>query len=249
MSDEPQRRPGHLYDPAEPLPEHLKPPAEEPFTYRVKDTDSVRTAQRILALGYAGWLGILGMFVGFAIAYMNGGNVFLYVLAGLVIGTALAMFIGLYFAGGAGSAASTVYMPSGKSVPPVRQYSLADSLIARERFDDAVAELTRCAAQYPADAEPRVRLARLHRDRLHDHERAIHWFRQTLAVSALDPGVEIGVTRELIEVYTHRLRTPVRALPDLARLAQRHPASPAGEWARREMAEIKSAMREDEARG
>ncbi|HSJ08617.1 MAG TPA: tetratricopeptide repeat protein [Longimicrobiales bacterium] len=242
MSDD-KRRPGHVYDPENPIPDHLRPPEPKPFTYKVKDTDSAAAAFRIRALSYGGWLGILGMFVGMAVALETGGNILLHVLAGLVIGTLVATFIGLVVAGRAGVMASTVYMPSGRSTPPVRQYSLADSLITRERFDDAVTELKRAAAQYPADPEPRLRLARLYRDRLQNHDDAVHWFRQTLGVVRLDAGTEIAATRELIEVYTHRLNTPRRALSDLARLAERHPGPPAGDWARREMAEIRELLR------
>lgn len=94
------------------------------------------------------------------------------------------------------------------------------------------------------DSARALRLARL----LRDHERpedAVVWFRAALARSA-DAGAEIAVTREIIEIYTHILRTPKRALPHLARLASRHADSPAAMWARREMAEIRQAMQQEE---
>jgi len=244
MSDDEKRRPGHVYDPDNPLPEHLRPAPHSQHQHKLKDVDSVAVAQRIKALGYAGWLGILGMFVGLMIAYRTGASIVLCALLGLVIGTAIALFIGLVIAGRAGSAASTVYMPSGSSTPPVRQYSRAESLIARDRIDDAVAELQRGVAAFPDDAVPRLRLARLLRDRLQRHEDAAAVLKQVIAMRGIDAGVEISASRELIEIYTHRLREPARALPELARLADRHAGSPAAEWAKRELFEIKQAMRE-----
>ncbi|HSJ09163.1 MAG TPA: tetratricopeptide repeat protein, partial [Longimicrobiales bacterium] len=192
-------------------------------------------------------LGILGMVVGVGLAQQTGGNVVVYALIGMVAGAAR---IALAFRAvdRAGQMASAVLMPSGSSTPPVRQYSLADSLIARERFDEAIAELQRAATQYPADPEPRLRLARLYRDRIRHNDNAVLWFRQALSVPRLDAATEIGAMREIIEIYTHRLKTPRRALSDLARLADRHPDTPAGEWARREMAAIRETMRaEDDA--
>jgi hypothetical protein len=137
-------------------------------------------------------------------------------------------------------------MPSGKSTPMDRQYSLAQSLVARGRFEDAVKEYERCAAAYPTDPEPCMRLARLHRDDLQNYDVAVTWFKRASAVVNVPPGTDIMATRELIEVYTHRLKQPVSATPHLARLAARHPGTPAAEWARRELAALKETIREDE---
>jgi signal transduction histidine kinase len=245
MSDEPSRRPGHIYDPAEPLPEHLRTPGADASRNPMKDTDAMGSVQLALAVPYGILLGILGMLVGVGLAKQTGGNVVVYAVIGAVVG-AVRIAFAFGAAERAGQMVSRLYMPSGSSTPPVRQYSLADSLITRERFDDAVAELMRAAAQYPADPEPRLRLARLYRDRLQRHDDAVHWFRQALAVARLDAATEIAATRELVEVYTHHMKTPRRALTDLARMAERHPGTPSAEWARREMAEIREQLRSQE---
>ncbi|HSJ08618.1 MAG TPA: tetratricopeptide repeat protein, partial [Longimicrobiales bacterium] len=160
MSDEPKIRPGHIYDPAEPLPEHLRPPGARPFANRMKDRDAMGSAQLALAIPYGILLGILGMVVGVGLAQQTGGNVVVYAVIGAAVG-AVRIAFAFGAADRAGQMASRLYMPSGSSTPPLRQYSLADSLIAREHFDEAVVELARAAQQHPADPEPRLRLARL----------------------------------------------------------------------------------------
>ena len=122
-------------------------------------------------------------------------------------------------------------------------------MIARARFDDAAAEFERAAKQYADDPEPCLRLARLLRDHMQRYEDAVTWFRQGVSRRACDAATEIAATRELIEIFTHRLRTPRRALTDLARLAARHPDTPGGEWARRQLHEIKRELREEEESG
>ena len=166
------------------------------------------------------------------------------------IGVWAFMYFGtLWFAERAGSTASTLYFSSGKSTPALRQYSLAESMIARARFDEAAAELERSASQYVDDPDPCLRLARLLRDHMQRPEDAVRWFRQGISRRGCDAGTEIAASRELIEIFTHRLRTPRRALPDLARLAARHPDTPGGEWARRQLHEIKRELREEDESG
>jgi hypothetical protein len=246
MTDEhtgPQRRRGWLYDPAAPLPPHLTPSAEPEVRHRLKDVDSAAQAFRIQALGYAGWLGILGMFVGMAISLRTGWNMLLCVGGGFALGTAIAAAIGIGLAQKVGAVASAIYMPSGASTPLPPQYSLAEALIASGRPEAAAAELMQCAALLPQAPEPLLRLARLSRDELRDTDRAIYWFRRVLALHALPTATKIAATRELIELFTHRLGTPARALPDLARLAAEHPDTPAGRWAARELADIRRTLR------
>ena len=52
---------------------------------------------------------------------------------------------------------------------------------------------------------------------------------------------------ELIEVYTHRLKQPAAAVPLLARLASRHPQTPAADWVKRELALVRAEVHGDAA--
>lgn len=243
--DDVQRRPGHMYDPAAPLPEHLKPAPEAPLLPgRLKDVDSADVAFRIKAFAIAGWLGILGMFVGMLMSIRFGFNPLIAVPLGFIIGTATAGSVALVVAGTFGGIGSRLYMPGGGSMPPARQYSLGDSLVARGRYVEAAAEFERAAAKYPHDPIPCLRLARLLRDSLERPEDSVRWLRQAITRRECDAAAQALAIREIVEVFSNRLQQPERALPDLARLADAQAGTPAGEWARREMADIRQAMRE-----
>lgn len=130
----------------------------------------------------------------------------------------------------------------GNTTPPIAQYSLADSLLARGRYAEAAEAYDLLAGDFPDDPEPPIRLARLQRDYLKNYDAAATAYRRALAIASIAAGTEIAVLREVIELYTHKLRTPEKALPYLSRLAQKHPDHPAAEWARSESKSIKSEM-------
>lgn len=200
----------------------------------IDDTDLADRAQRLRILPYC----FIGMAFGGAIGAKLGG------VPGLIIGMP-GGFLLMYgtiraIVEGSGSAAASLYVPSGSTTPAVREYSLAQSLIMREQYDAAVAQLEDDARANPDDATPLVLLARLIRDRVHDHERACGAFRRTLRVPGLDAGLQHQLLRELVELCEHRLRDPARALPDLARFADAHADKPAGVWARAELTRIKA---------
>lgn len=142
-----------------------------------------------------------------------------------------------------GNAAASIYAAKGSSTPAPAQYSLADSLVARGSYDDAAEAYTLLSEDFPDDPEPRVRLARLLRDKSARYTDAAEWFKRALDARA-EPAVEVAVLRELIEVYTHKLHTPQKALPYLSRLFEKHPTHPAAGWARTEYQEIKQEMQQ-----
>ena len=207
---------------------------------QVRDVDSASQAQKLQALG---WSMFGGTVVGLAGAMMFGTPGF---LIGWIAGSALIFLVTVIVAGGAGSASAALYMNAGSSTPARREYSLGDALVAQGKFAPALTEFERCAAVYADDPEPRLRLARLQRDRLGDMEAAARWFREALAASAIDGGTESLVTRELTELFVQRMRAPERALPALARLAERQSGAASGAWARGEIAEIKRNMQESQ---
>jgi hypothetical protein len=242
-----QPRKGHVFDPVEPIPEAMQPAPEARPRGRLKDFDTSESAYKLKSFLWSGTGAVMGMFLGMFGAVKSEASVsvmLMSMVAGFILGWTLSYLISMGVATAAANGASKMYMPSGSTTPMDRQYSLAQSYVARGRYEEAAAEYKRCAEAYPEDAEPPLRLARLYRDELERHEDAILWFKRTCAVPAVPPGTDMMAMRELIEVYTHRLRTPEAALPHLARLHARHPNTPAGEWAKRELADLKARMRE-----
>lgn len=199
----------------------------------LRDSDTADRMQKMRALGFSILGGVIFALAG-AIKFGFPGF-----LLGWLGGAGIIYMVSMLIAGGAGNAASSIYFGSGSSTPHNREYSLAESYVVRGRLHDAADEYERCATMYPKDINPPLRLARLYRDQLNDATRAAEWFRRTLSIPGLQPHVEVAVMRELIELYEHRSREPARAMPLLAKLAEKHPDTPSGKWAREELGALK----------
>jgi hypothetical protein len=199
----------------------------------LRDIDTAGRAQKIQAFAYAAFGGVIGGLAGAMLWGIPGFFIGWLVVAGVI----WLLVIGVV--GRAADAAGSVYMATGSSTPAKRQYSQGEALAAQGKLDAAVAEYERNARQFADDAEPRLRLARLHRDKRSDYEAAARWFKDALALQTLENTTEIMVSRELVELYTHKLRDPRRALPLLARFAEKHGNSPTGDWARTQIRLIK----------
>lgn len=164
--------------------------------------------------------------------------------------SALCPFLGAGFVSGlvllitykAGDAASSIYAPSGNTTPHKKEYSQAESLVARGLYQEAVTAFELAVAENPTDPTPYLRVARTYRDNLSQFEDAARWFRRALRESAIPPGVALLARKELVELYTHRLRTPERALPELARMVEEMPDTPDGQWAAGQYRAIKETL-------
>jgi hypothetical protein len=206
---------------------------------KYKDKDHFEIALRLRTLPYA----LVCAGLGFMATVMLGVPIFQAILIALGAGV-FGFLLPLMLAEKAGAAGASIYHSSGTSTPPIREYSLADSLAARGMLSEAAEAYQLLSEDYPLDPEPRVRLARLLRDRMQRGEDAVMWFRSAIMIKDIDSTTEISLVRELSELYTHRLRTPEKALPWLSRLAEKYPQHASGIWARAEMAEIRQAMKE-----
>ena len=210
------------------------------MTRRLKDHDSAELAFRLRSGAYG--LMMLGMCT--LGATLAGLPPILGLAAGLVASVAV-YFGSLFIADRSGSIGASVYGTSGSSTPSLREYSLADSLVARGRYDEAAEAYQLLSEDFPADAEPRLRHARLLRDKSARYEDAALILKQTLSIPALKPETELAVLRELVELFTHKLKQPTRALPYLARIVEKHGDGATGQWARAEAKEIKQQMQVD----
>ena len=204
----------------------------------LKDVDSAATAQRFRT---AVWAIVVCPVFGFAGVIRYG---FVGLVIGCVIGFALVYFVTIFLADRVGTAGSTMYFGSGSSTPAKREYSLGDALVMQEKYSEAIAEFERNAAVHSDDPEPRLRLARLYRDRLNQPEQAVHWFKQALSLRTIDGGSEALAARELVELCSNRLKQPERAIPVLARITELQPTTTTGTWARAQLEELKRALRE-----
>src|SRR5690242_6438589 len=134
---------------------------------RLKDVDSAEVAYRLkiitwtLPIALAGTAaggflgGLIGGVIGFAIA---GPGVYFFALAVVERG---------------GHLASQVYAPDGASTPHKQEFSQAESLVARGRYEEAVVAFEIHCAEYPDDPDPYFRLARLYASKMERYEDAV----------------------------------------------------------------------------
>jgi hypothetical protein len=124
-----------------------------------------------------------------------------------VLGAAVAIaatyvIAGVFLDVGAGSARA-VLLPSGRSTPSRHGFSQADAAIMRRQYTQAAALLETASVDDPDDPEAYLRLARLHRDHLHDPRRAHEWFQHARATRRLTPGERRRVDDETEALRLH----------------------------------------------
>jgi hypothetical protein len=169
----------------------------------------------------AGWFTGFGIIPGFLI-----GALFVFLLTSAIESSAASLF-------------GKVYHPSAAATPRRREYSHAEALKAQGHYDKAIVAYQVALSEFPEDPEPYLRIARIHRDDLGAYDEAISWFKRARSDTIVDRIREVTIAREIIDVYTKRLGAPHRAIPELARLADRFEGDDVGEWARSEIERLK----------
>ena len=223
---------------------------DRPSGEGTRDRDAVARSHVLKAVV---WGGAPGLVFGLVVAVDMAGRVsgvwvvpaFLLGLLGVPV---LVVGFALLATAGAGRAAGTLHFPGGRMGPPRRPYSMAEALALQGRPEQAAAMYELFVGEHPREPEAYLRLARLSRDALDRPEEAARWFRLARERCALGEGQERLVARELVELYRGRLGDPVRAAPELARLAERLGDTPEGARAREELADAKRLIAEREGR-
>ena len=199
-----------------------------------RDVDTAAQAQKLHAWGWSLFAGIpLGLVVGLLVGH---------VVLGVILGPLIIYGVVVGIAAASGRGASALHLPSGATTPRKKEYSRAKALEVRGEYEAAIRAYEVEILDAPLAPEPYLRIARLFRDELKEVDSAVQWFRRAQREAALSPGESIRVYRELAEIFLHTRGEPRRAAPELARLADEYPHTPDGQWAARELAEIKEEM-------
>lgn len=188
------------------------------------------------------WETVGGGIVGFLVTRVMGAPTVSAVALASGIGAAYAFLSSRLLCGEGVGALLGLFLGWGSGGRRPSDHSLAESFAARGRIEEA-AELYRAALEEdPSDAGIYLRLARLHTHDGDDPEEGIRWLKDARRKATLTPEQEELVARRIVEIW-QRAGMPLRAAPELARLAERHPPeTPTGQWARRELAEIKDEI-------
>lgn len=199
------------------------------------------------AYAFARYTALLGGVGGFAVALP------LWLFTGrfplsLVVGAALFGLVGGFLVGlvlreGVGG---LVEFATGGSRGRARpEHSRPQALVARGAYREAVDEYVAAAEFDPRDPEPLIQAARVLRDHLGEHEEAAAWLHRALRIEGIGAQAEASAVRELVDLCEGPLGTPTRALPELARIAEKHAGTRTGEWAGRRLAALRTRAWED----
>ena len=123
-------------------------------------------------------------------------------------------------------------------------HSYPQALEKRGDIDGAAEIYKEAIMMNRRDPEPYLRLAGI-RTRAGLHKEAIDVLRRALGVARFTPLAEALAVREIHEISSTHLGNSARAAPDLVRYLDGQPEGEHGEWARRELAEIKERIREE----
>ncbi len=209
-----------------------------------RETDAAQNTTRFSAAAWAIGVGtILGAVAGMKAAGALG------VLVGVPVAISFIYSVTMLIVNMAGRAAGSVTYPTGKSTPLKRDYSLAQSFVVRERYEDAISAYELACAEYPDDPEPYLRLARLYRDKLRDLDEAILWFKRARAEPKVSARQEQLITFEIVEIYRDKLGVPAKAIPELARLAERFVNTAVGDSAKQELRQLRDRAIHDASAG
>ncbi|MCH7873797.1 MAG: hypothetical protein IH965_00685 [Gemmatimonadetes bacterium] len=229
--------------------ESEQPPTVQP-TRRVyqerqygRDVDLAARAIRIRAGVHAVSIGMVaGPLWGFAVSMVRGGNPLAWAIGFSVFTMLGVYFISLRMTMAAAAAAGTIHNPSGKSTPHKNEYSRELALLVQGKYGEAAEAFEIAALESDGDPEPYLQLARLYRDKLHQYDDALTWFRRARTDARLSSGQELLVIQEIIDLYTNKLGTPRKALPELITLCERFPETPAADGAELDIAEMREMM-------
>lgn len=164
------------------------------------------------------------------------------ILVGAALGWALVYYLPQLITHMGGSAAGSIYNPSGRTTPREKEYSYEESLVSRGLYDEAATAFELAALENPTDPKPYLRLARILRDHLGRYEDAARWLRRVQRDAQLSPGQAFLARKELVELYWHKMGEPAKAAPDLARMAEELAGTPEGEWAADELRDVKEII-------
>lgn len=211
-----------------------------------KRLENVDAADRIFRLRALMWALIVGPFFGGVAGWFVAKGLGVPEAIGIIIGMPLGV-LGQYkltmkIVGGAAKTMEQIYNPSGETTPRRAEYSYAQSLVMRGRYEEALAAYELHAIENSDDPEPYFQAARICRDHLERYEDAVSWFRRARADATMTRGQEVLAIHEIIELYMRKLKTPRRAIPELAMMVDRFPDTEHAEAARRELGELREML-------
>jgi tetratricopeptide (TPR) repeat protein len=166
--------------------------------------------------------------------------------APLVPGVGAALAVGAFYAvvmeyvicGSAASDVAAALHGRTSATPFPEQFSEAEALVGRGRYEEAAGLYRRALEASPRDGVPYTRLARV-RLRQGRHQEAIDALRTAQRKADLTLEQDVFFTRQIHEIAATKLSDPAQAVDDIHSLIERCPEGPHLNWAHRTLAEIR----------
>lgn len=204
---------------------------------------AVDAAERAQLLRFTFMIGVPALFLLsaldlglFARGQIGPGLLFLLLLLNVPI-TAVIVFVMWQLIGGASQGLVQMLYGAG-NLPPERQHSSQESLVARGFYREAADAYRAHLLAYPDDNPARIKLASVEYQYLKDPATAERLYLE-VRTSKPTPKQEILATNMLIELYRSTGQRG-RLMAELARFAERYRGTRAGEDAGRALRELKA---------
>jgi len=169
---------------------------------------------------------------------LTGWRFIVFTLVGSLTLAAVAVFVGVMTAEGAGTVAARVYMGS-DTTPYEDQFSQEEALVMQRDYAAALALYEQRITASQRDPRARIAAADLYRTHGENPKRAAELYREVQRIPEVGSGSDIYVTNKLVDLYLGPLKEPGRALVELRRLAHRYPGSTAAKHAVMAIANLK----------
>lgn len=176
----------------------------------------------LVAKGRIGLLGFLGV-----------------VAAGLLLGALAGALVTR--ASGLAAGGLVQMLTGAGNLPPAPSFSYQETLVMQRKYDQAVDSYRSHLLQYPTDLEARLALAALLAGPAKSPAEAEHEFLAVRAAGAVGRH-DLIASEGLIDLYVTTGQRG-RHMAELARFAERFRGTPAGDGARRALAELKQGDR------
>ncbi len=170
---------------------------------------------------------------------LRGGILIVFTLVCALTLSAVAAAVGLKAGDAAAGLAKHIYM-GGSGTQYDDQFSREQALVMQRDYGGALALYEQRIASAPDDPRVRIAAADLYQGHGENPARAAELYREIQRMPNLESGHDIYVSNKLADLFLGPLRQRGRALVELRRLAERYPGTPAAQYAKAAIANLKA---------
>lgn len=220
---------------------YLAPDRHPPFHERLGFTRAEFLRALPAAIAGGGLFAIGSAFSVVRYGYVPSSWALPFVVVCALVGFAVGLFAIAGITGTASRAIAGAVLPSGRSTPAADDFSREDALLMQRDVAGALASFEAKIAADPLAAAARLRAADLHAAN-GDPRRAEALYREVQRIPRVAAKDDVYAANRLVDLYDGVLEEPGRAMVELRRIIDRHPATRAAEEARVGLAALRARL-------